>query len=93
METEDHATNPYIGLFNGLRFIFSDLQLPQEKFEKGLSEIDKYYKSISSIYAYEIKAPENVIIAVPGSTEMLNLLRSKNYIFQSGILLLPSPKK
>lgn len=61
METETHATIPYPSTFNGLKYIFSDYQLPEEKYQESLSEIDRYYKKISLKYSYEINAPENVI--------------------------------
>ncbi len=61
MESEDHNSIPYISLFNGLRFIFSDWQLPPEMIEKGLSKIDEHYNNASSKYNFEIKTPENVI--------------------------------
>jgi uncharacterized protein len=61
MESEDHTSIPYLSLFNGLRFVFSGWQLPQEKYTEGLDAIDKHYKNISSRFDYEIKTPENVI--------------------------------
>ncbi|MCK4663209.1 MAG: alpha/beta hydrolase [Bacteroidales bacterium] len=61
METENHASIPYLSVFNGLRFIFSDWQLPAEKFGLGLSAIDEHYKYVSAKYDFEIKTPENVI--------------------------------
>lgn len=61
METESHASSPYLSTFNGLKFIFSDYLLPEEKYQESLSEIDRYYKKLSLKYSYEINAPENVI--------------------------------
>lgn len=61
MLAEDHASVPYISLFNGIRFIFSDWQLPREKFAEGLAAIDEHYLKVSSKYGYDVKAPENVI--------------------------------
>jgi len=61
MLAEDHASVPYISLFNGIRFIFSDWQLPREKFGEGLAAIDEHYTSVSSKYGYKIETPENVI--------------------------------
>ncbi len=61
MESEDHNSVPYISLFQGLRFIFSDWQLPQEKYAEGLDAIDQHYKKISIQYDFEVKTPENVI--------------------------------
>ena len=61
MLNEDHASVPYISLFNGIRFIFSDWRLPREKLGEGLAAIDAHYKKVSSQYGYEIETPENVI--------------------------------
>ena len=61
MLTEDHASVPYISLFNGLRFIYSDWQLPREKFGEGLEAIDAHYAKVSSAYGYKVETPENVI--------------------------------
>ena len=61
MESEDHASIPYITLFNGLRFIFSEWRLPNEKFAQGMDSIDTHYKYISAKYGFEIKTPEYVI--------------------------------
>jgi predicted alpha/beta superfamily hydrolase len=61
MLNEDHASVPYISLFNGIRFIFEGWRLPQEKFTEGLAAVDAHYKSITAKYGYEMKAPENVI--------------------------------
>jgi predicted alpha/beta superfamily hydrolase len=61
MLSEDHATIPYISLFNGIRFIFSDWQLPPEKFAEGLAAIDAHYAKVSSAYGNNVETPENVI--------------------------------
>ena len=61
MEDENHTTIPYLSVFNGLRFIFSDWQLSKEIFAKGLPAIDEHYKKLSSKYGYKIWIPENTI--------------------------------
>jgi tetratricopeptide (TPR) repeat protein len=61
MEEENHGSIPYISLFNGLRFVFDDYNLPREKIAEGLNTIDKHYKAISEKYGFEIKTPENII--------------------------------
>ncbi len=61
MLSEDHASVPYISLFNGIRFIFSDWQLPREKFGVGLAAIDEHYTRVSTKYGYKVETPENVI--------------------------------
>ena len=61
METENHSTIPYLSLFNGLKFIFSDWQLPESKIEQGLPSIDKHYAALSAKYDMEIATPEIII--------------------------------
>lgn len=61
MLAEDHASVPYISLFNGIRFIFSDYQLPRETFGEGLAAVDLHYAKISSKYGFKVETPENVI--------------------------------
>ncbi|NJO92842.1 MAG: prolyl oligopeptidase family serine peptidase [Chloroflexia bacterium] len=60
-ESENHGTTPYLSAFYGLKFIFSDWQLSQEVFNKGLAAIDEHYKEISKKYGFEIATPENQI--------------------------------
>lgn len=64
MEAENHTTIPYLSVFNGLRFIFSDWQLVKEDLEGGLSAIDDHYKTISAKYMMKMSTPENVINAL-----------------------------
>ena len=61
MLSEDHASVPYISLFDGIRFIFSDWELPREKFREGLAAIDAHYAKVSSAYGQKVGTPENVI--------------------------------
>ena len=61
MPGENHITTPYVTLYNGLRFTFSDWVLSNETFKLGLSAIDEHYDSLSKKYYYEIAAPENTI--------------------------------
>lgn len=61
MESENHGTIPYLTLFNGLRFIFSDWTIPRELLSKDLDAIDAHFKMLSDRYDVKVKAPENVI--------------------------------
>ncbi|MDB4581589.1 alpha/beta hydrolase-fold protein [Draconibacterium sp.] len=61
LENENHFTTPYLGMFKGLRFIFSDWQMPRETYNKGLVAIDKHFKNLSHKYGYNVSAPENII--------------------------------
>lgn len=58
---ENHATTPYLSLFTGLKFTFSDWQLPNEYFQRELREIDQFYAQLTDKYGYEIKTPEAII--------------------------------
>jgi len=61
MEDESHVTIPYISVFNGLKFIFSDLDFQKENIKQGLGFIDGYYKQLSLKYGIEIRTPENLL--------------------------------
>lgn len=61
MKSENHATIPYVSLFNGLRFAFSDWILPRERLLQGLGAIDAHYAHISSKYGVDIETPQQVI--------------------------------
>ncbi len=61
MPGENHATTPYLTLFNGLRFTFYDWVLPNETFTLGLQAIDEHYANASIKYNYEVATPENTI--------------------------------
>ncbi|MEN8120739.1 MAG: alpha/beta hydrolase-fold protein [Bacteroidota bacterium] len=78
MSAENHGSIPYLSLFNGLRFIFSDWQLPREMLAQGLSAIDDHYKNISAKYGFDVTTPENVI-------NMLGYRYLQNKNFESAI--------
>lgn len=61
MEAEDHGSIPYISLFSGLRFMFSDWQLPEKAFAIGLEAMDKHYQFVSEKYGFKVETPENLI--------------------------------
>jgi len=61
LENENHFTTPYLGMFKGLRFIFSDWQMPRAKYAEGLSAIDAHFKNLSKKYGYKVTTPENII--------------------------------
>ena len=58
---ENHASIPYIGMFEGLKFVFSDWQLPNETFGLGLAAIDAHFMEVSVKYKQEVKTPENLV--------------------------------
>ncbi len=61
MLDENHATIPYVSLFKGLKFIFSDWQVPKELFEGGLGAIDKHYAEVSSKYGMNARLHELMV--------------------------------
>lgn len=61
MPDENHGSIPYISVFNGLRFIYSDFMLPKEIFAQGLEAIDDYYVQVSEKYNFEVQTGENTI--------------------------------
>jgi predicted alpha/beta superfamily hydrolase len=61
MPAENHASAPYLSLFNGLRYVFSDWRLPDEVLNLGLAAIDAHYRDISDKYGLETHAPENLL--------------------------------
>lgn len=61
MENENHGTIPYVSLFNGLRFVFADWQLPQSALKDGLLAIDNHYRVVSKKYGVKQQTPENLI--------------------------------
>ncbi|MGD9265748.1 MAG: alpha/beta hydrolase-fold protein, partial [Lysobacterales bacterium] len=71
MGAENHASAPYLSLFNGLRWLFSDWPLPQETFNRGLAAIDAHYEKISRLYGTGSTAPENQLNLL-GYTLMAN---------------------
>jgi uncharacterized protein len=60
-DSENHGTTPYLSVFYGLKFIFSDWQVPILAFEKGIEAMDEHYQKISLKYGFEVKTPENLI--------------------------------
>jgi len=64
MKSENHNSIPYLSVFNGLRFVFSDWALPQEKLQQGLDAIDAHFSNVSSKYGFKVETPEFVINAL-----------------------------
>jgi tetratricopeptide (TPR) repeat protein len=74
MNNENHATIPYLSIYNGLQFIFSEWPLPESLLGAGLLAIDNHYKHISEIYQSNIVTPEFIINRLG-----YNYLQSKEY--------------
>jgi predicted alpha/beta superfamily hydrolase len=61
MLSENHATIPYISVYKGLKFIFSEWPVPQETFQSGLEAIDKHIAKNSARYGINVRASEVMI--------------------------------
>ncbi len=85
MLSEDHSTVPYISLFNGLRFVFSEWEFPREKLQIGLEAVDAHYVSVSSKYGYEIKTPENIINLLGYTHLQNNEIERAIYVFKENV--------
>ena len=90
MPEENHATIPYVSLFNGLRFIFSDWQFPLDRIGQGLKFIDSHYAKISSKYGFEIQTPENIINFLGYNYLQDNDLEKAIQVFQENVKRYPA---
>ena len=61
MQGDNHTTTPYMSLFNGLCYTFSDWVLSKEIIAKGLPAIDEHYKQVSKKFNIKLSTPENII--------------------------------
>ncbi len=61
MMAEDHGSIPYISLYKGVQYAFSDWKLSKEIFVAGLESIDKHYIKVSLKYGSTVTTPEMVI--------------------------------
>lgn len=61
MTKENHGSIPHLSIYNGLESIYSDWQLPKDKYKEGLASIDNHYKFLSDKYGYKIETPEYTI--------------------------------
>lgn len=64
IESERHGTIPYVAIPNGLKYIFSDVQLPEEVKNKGLVAIDAYYNELSAKYDSKLVPSERTLNGV-----------------------------
>lgn len=64
MPEEDHGTTPYLTVFSGLKFIYSDYRMPPGLMREDLAAIDVHYKKASKTYGMDIPTPELVINAL-----------------------------
>jgi len=63
IENEGHV--PFISLYNGLRFVFSDWAFPENRrAEAGLDEIKQHFGRITKKYGYEVIIPADILIGL-----------------------------
>ncbi len=61
MMDEDHGSIPYVSLYKGVQYAFSEWKLSKESFMAGLESIDKHYARVSLKYGNTVATPEMVI--------------------------------
>jgi predicted alpha/beta superfamily hydrolase len=61
MQDENHGTTPYLSMYNGLRFIFSDYRFTHETFLEGIEALDRHYEIVSKKYGIKVVTAENTI--------------------------------
>lgn len=89
LEGHDHGTLVPVTIYEGLRYIFREWQLPQGVVNMGLDAILGHYKSISEKFGYTIQVPE-FVLNIAG----YNFLRQQNIeqaiaIFKKNVELYP----
>jgi hypothetical protein len=63
IKNEGHV--PFIGLYKGLRIIFSEWAFPEDRrAEAGLDEIKQHFNLISKKYGYEVIIPADLLISL-----------------------------
>ena len=59
IQEEGHNYVPYKALYEGLRSIYSDWQMPNDLLGGGIQSIKSFYKELSNEYGYAIDVPES----------------------------------
>jgi predicted alpha/beta superfamily hydrolase len=62
-----HSYSPYEAFFDGLRALFEDWALPQERLSGGLESIQEFYQELSTRAGYAVEIPESAYQALVGS--------------------------
>ena len=58
-EEGGHSYAPYKALYEGLKSIYSDWQMPNDLLDGGIQAINSFYKALSNKYGYSIDVPES----------------------------------
>jgi predicted alpha/beta superfamily hydrolase len=56
---EGHDYVTYKALYEGLRSVYPDWQMPVDQLEKGIAGIESFYRDLSGEYGYAIPVPES----------------------------------
>jgi predicted alpha/beta superfamily hydrolase len=56
---EGHNYVTYKALYEGLKSVYSDWQMPADLVQKGMAGIDSFYRDLSTEYGYTIPIPES----------------------------------
>lgn len=63
----EHYYSPYQAIFDGLRALFQDWALPQERLSGGLESVQGFYRELSIKVGYEVETPESAYQALVGA--------------------------
>ncbi len=63
----EHYYSPYEAFFDGLRALFKNWGLPQERLNGGLDSVQNFYQELSTRVGYTVKIPESAYQALVGS--------------------------
>lgn len=58
---EEHNLVPPVALYNGLRMLYQDWNMPDNVLSEGLDAVGEHYAALSRKYDYEITAPEDLL--------------------------------
>ncbi len=61
MDKENHGSVPHLGIYYGLKHIFSPWLMPQYRMQAGLESILAFYAGLSEKYGYEVELTEGIL--------------------------------
>jgi predicted alpha/beta superfamily hydrolase len=67
MDDREHYFSPYVAFFDGLRALFDEWALPQERLSGGLTSVKEFYQELSNKAGYPVEIPESAYQALIGS--------------------------
>lgn len=90
MPDENHGTTPYLSMYNGLRFIFSDYRFTNITFVEGLEALDAHYEAVSKKYGIMVFTSENTINRMGYNFLRAGDMEKAINIFQEGVKRFPN---